>query len=76
MSGEMQAFPLWRVPTRTLLRSLASLSSGSSVAGGWALGHRRVSDPTVLRLWCRQAAAALSQPKAWEPPHVAGAAIQ
>ena len=35
------------------------------------------SDPTLLWLWHRQAAAALIQPLAiWEPPYAAGVALK
>ena len=40
------------------------------------VGHRRGSDPSLLWLWCRPAAAAPIQPLAWEPPYVAGAAMK
>ena len=40
-------------------------------------GHRCGSDPELLRLWCRPAAAvALIQPLAWELPYAAGAALK
>ena len=32
------------------------------------VGHRRGSDPVLLWLWCRTAAAAPIGPLAWEPP--------
>ena len=38
------------------------------------VGHRHGSDPMLLGLWRRPAAAALIQPLAWEPPYAAGAA--
>ena len=41
-----------------------------------AVGHRRRSDPTLLRLWRRAAAAALFGPLAWEPPYAKGAALE
>ena len=34
-----------------------------------------VSDPALLWLWCRPAAAALIQPLAWDLPYAAGAAL-
>ena len=34
------------------------------------------SDPTLLWLWRRPAAAALIQPLAWEPPYAVGAALK
>ena len=38
------------------------------------IGHRRVSDPALLWLWHRLAAAAPIRPLAWEPPYATGAA--
>ena len=38
--------------------------------------HRLSSDPTLLCLWCRSAAAALIQPLVWEHPYAAGAAVK
>ena len=40
------------------------------------IGHRRGSDPTLLWLWCRLAAIALTQPLAWELPYAEGVAIK
>ena len=40
------------------------------------VGHRCNSDPELLWLWCRPAAAAPIQPLAWELPHVAGMALK
>ena len=40
------------------------------------VGHRRDSDPTLLWLWCRLAAAAPVQPLAWELPYATGAALK
>ena len=40
------------------------------------VGHRHGSDPALLRLWCRLAAAAPIQPLVWELPYVAGAAVK
>ena len=40
------------------------------------VGCRCGSDPTLLWLWCRPAAAALIRPPAWEPPYAAGAALK
>ena len=40
------------------------------------VGHRRGSDPTLLWLWCRPAAAALIRPLAWEPLYATGAALK
>ena len=42
---------------------------------GCGVGCRHVSDPLLLWLWCRPAAAtARIRPLAWEPPYAAGAA--
>ena len=40
------------------------------------IGLRHCSDPTLLWLWCRSAAAALIQPLAWDPPYAIGAALK
>ena len=40
------------------------------------VGHRCGSDPTVLWLWCRLAAAAPIQPPAWEPPYAVSTALK
>ena len=40
------------------------------------VGRSHGSDPELLWLWCRQAATALIQPLAWEPPYVVGAALK
>ena len=39
-------------------------------------GHTCNSDPTLLSLWYRPAAAALIQPLGWKLPYAAGAAIK
>ena len=39
------------------------------------VGHSYSSDPVLLWLWCRLAAAALIQPLTWEPPYATGAAL-
>ena len=39
-------------------------------------GRRRGSDPALLWLWCRLAAAAPIRPLAWEPPYAMGAALE
>ena len=43
---------------------------------GYGVGRRRSSDPALLWLWCRLAAAALLGPLAWEPPCATGAALK
>ena len=35
-----------------------------------------VKDPVLLGLWCRPAAAALIQSRAWEPPYAAGVPLK
>ena len=39
------------------------------------VGHRHGSTPTLLWLWHRPAATALTGPLAWEPPYAAGAVL-
>ena len=41
-----------------------------------SVGHRCGSDPELLWLWCRPAAAALIQHLAWEPPYATAGALQ
>ena len=40
------------------------------------MGHRHSSDPSLLRLWSRLAAAALIPPLAWELPYALDAALK
>ena len=40
------------------------------------VGQRHSSDPALLWLWCRPAAAAQIQPPAWEPPYAEGVALK
>ena len=40
------------------------------------IGCRHGSVPTLLWLWCRQAAAALIQPRGWEPPCASSGALK
>ena len=40
------------------------------------VGCRCSSDPTLLWLWCRLAAAVLIGPLAWEPPYALGVALK
>ena len=42
----------------------------------YGVGRRSSSDPLLLWLWCRPAAAAVIQPLAWEPPDAVGAALK
>ena len=48
----------------------------SIVAVSCGVGHRLGLDLGLLWLWCRPAAAAPIQPRAWEPPYVACAALK
>ena len=41
-----------------------------------SVGLRRGSDPVLLSLWCRPAAAAPFQLLVWEHPYAAGAALK
>ena len=43
---------------------------------GCGVDHRGGLDPTLLWLWRRPGAAAPIGPLAWEPPYVAGAALE
>ena len=40
------------------------------------VGHRHGSDPTLLWLWLRPVATALTGPQAWEPPYATGVALE
>ena len=42
----------------------------------YGVGRRHGSDPVLLWLWCRLAAAALIGPQAWEPPNAGGGALK
>ena len=53
-----------------------SMGRGSSVALNGSVGHRHGSDPALLSLWQRPAAAAPVQPLAWEPPYAVGMALK
>ena len=55
---------------------LHSVGWGSGVAVSCGLGHRRGSDPMLLWLWWRLAAAAWIPPLAWELPCAVGAALK
>ena len=41
-----------------------------------SVGHQHGSDPLLLCLWRRPAAAAPIQPLTWEPPYATGAALK
>ena len=40
------------------------------------VGHRRISDLTLLWLWGRLEAVAPTRPLAWEPPYTVGMALK
>ena len=40
------------------------------------VGRRHGSDPVLLCLWCRLAAAAPIGPLAWEPPYATGVTLE
>ena len=48
----------------------------SGVAMSYAVGGRRSSDPVLLWLWCRPAAAVPIQPLAWQPPYAMDTALK
>ena len=48
----------------------------AGIAVSYGVGCSCSSDPVLLWLWCRLAAAALIRPLAWEPPYVAGVALK
>ena len=60
---------------RTQVRSLALLSE-SGVALSCGVGRRRGSDPVLMWLCRRPAAAALIRPPVWELPYAAPAALK
>ena len=49
---------------------------GHGVAMSCGRGHRHGSDPTLLWLWCRPAAAAVIPALAWELPNAANATLK
>ena len=49
---------------------------GFGIAKSCGIGHRCVSDPVLLWLWCWPAATALIVPLAWEPPYAMGVAFK
>ena len=53
-----------------------SVAEGSGVAMSCGIGCRLGSDPALLWLWHRPAAAAPIRPLAWEPPYAAGVALE
>ena len=60
---------------RTWVQSLALLSGlRTGIALSCSADHSYGSDPALLWLWCRLAAAAPMRPLAWKHPHVTGSA--
>ena len=56
---------------------LAQRVKDPAFAMSCGVGHRRGSDPALLWLWCRPAAAAPIRPLvAWKPPCTTGAALE
>ena len=55
---------------------MALLSGLSGVAVSCGVGCRRALDPALLWLWRRLAATAMIRSPAWEPPYVAGTALE
>ena len=55
---------------------LTQCIKGSSGAMSCSVGHRHGSDPKMLWLWCRPAAAALVQPLPWQLPYATGVALK
>ena len=52
------------------------MGEGSGIAVSCGVGHRGGSDPALLWLWGRPAAAAPIGPLAWEPPYAACVALK
>jgi len=59
-----------------LIPGLALWVKGSGIAASCGVGCRCGSDPVLLWLWCRPAAAALIQPLAWELPYAMGVTLK
>ena len=63
------------VPVRTrYLASLSGLRMRHCMSCG--VGRKHGSDPALLWLWCRLAAAAPILPLAWQLPYATGAALK
>ena len=52
------------------------MGKGSDVAANFSIGHRCGPDLALLWLWHRPAAAALTQPLAWELPNARDEALK
>ena len=75
LSGEWAArLPHWKGWGRSSWPR--SVRQGSGIAMSCAVGPRPGSDPVLLWMWCRPAAAALFGPLAWEPPCAMGADLK
>ena len=59
-----------------LIPGLAQWVKGLGVAVSCGIGHRLGSDPVLLGLWHRSAAAAPIRPLAWELPYALGVALK
>ena len=53
-----------------------SVGWGPSIAVSYGVGCRLGSDPVLLWLWCRPAAAASGRPLAWGPPYATGTTLE
>ena len=60
-----------------LIPGLAHWVKEPALPQSFGVGHRCGSDPALLWMWCRPAAAAPVQPLTWEElPYAAGAALK
>ena len=59
-----------------MIPGLTQWVKGPSVAMSCGIGCRFGSDPTLLWLWCRLAAAVQNGPLAWELPYAAGGDLE
>ena len=55
---------------------LAQWVKGPASPVSYDVGHRCVSDPKLLWLWCGPAATAPIRSLAWEPPYAMGVALK
>ena len=77
----MREFPSWPVETNLIASCRfdpwpCSVGQGSGIAMSCGAGSRCGSDPTLLWLWGRPAAAALIPPLAWELPYDMSVAVK
>ena len=61
---------------QVLIPGLAQGVKDSALPLSCGVGRRHGSDPKLLWLWYRLAATAPIRPLAWEPPYVAGSALE